>query len=79
MDDGALHAILDGVGELLSDLCASPEACEGADSEAGAHFFRSAMDSQASRFWASYAALKQRMDNQNLSVAVLALAKSGGL
>jgi hypothetical protein len=70
MDDHAevaLAGVVNGLGELLSDLCGAPDD-DGMDLLHSLHL---------GRFWSSFDAIKQRRESSHLAVAVLALAKSG--
>ncbi len=67
-----LTETLEQLGAFLGELCAAPATC---DVECRA--VTMLLDSSASRYWASFHALKKRQQEGCLNVAVLALAKSG--
>ncbi len=66
----ATDALLAEVGGLLADLLEAPQT---EDDEGARHV----IDTQLQRFWQSYYDLKRRHEENTLSVAVLALTKSG--
>ena len=68
---GAIGELLSELGDLLSDLCAAPPAGTEENSLL-------LLDTFAGRGWKSYHALRQRLEEKTLSVALLALTKSGG-
>lgn len=62
--------LLDGIGDLLTTLLEGPAAGD----EAGS---LDALDAQLSSFFHSFAALRSRHQATHLTVAILALTKSG--
>jgi hypothetical protein len=62
-----VDGLLSATGTFLGDLVEAPR---GED----AHLV---IDGQLQKFWTSYYSLKKRNEEQELAVAVLALAKSG--
>ncbi|KXZ53106.1 hypothetical protein GPECTOR_8g96 [Gonium pectorale] len=71
----SIDDLLHGVGDLLADLTDSGHAVsEDPDDNEEA---RRLIDVELQRFWKSYYELKRRHDENTLSVAVLALTKSG--
>lgn len=66
----ATDALLAEVGGLLADLLEAPQT---EDDEGARHV----IDTQLQRFWQSYYDLKRRHEENTLSVAMLALTKSG--
>ena len=63
-------SILDTIGRLLADLC------EGSGAQHGAS---EGLDINLGSFYETFSSLKARHSDQNLTVAVLALTKSGKL
>ena len=63
-----INSVLDDVGVLLGELT------EGSPAHEEAHV---AIDEQLQHFFQSYYSLRQRHEQAQLSVAVLALTKSG--
>lgn len=64
--------LLSSVGNSLIDLCQGPPSEEHAEAYV-------AIDEQIQKFWNAYYGLKKRHELSQLSVAVLALTKSGEL
>lgn len=62
-----VDGLLSATGTFLGDLVEAPRG-------EGAHLV---IDGQLQKFWTSYYSLKKRNEEQELAVAVLALAKSG--
>lgn len=69
-----VNDVLQDMGMLLGELVDRP-AGPGEDSEDTAHAL---IDAQLNGFFSGFRALKRRHDDQSLSLAVLALTKSGG-
>ncbi len=72
----SIDTLLGDVGGLLADLTSqehSTAASEGDDNEEASRV----IDVELQRFWQGYYELKRRHDENALSVAVLALTKSG--
>ena len=69
-----MNALLDDVGGFLADLCAAAPSAQqsGEDAPAPAH-----VDVALGASWRAYAGLRERCSDAELSLAVVALAKSG--
>jgi hypothetical protein len=78
MSESQVHEYLQlkgEAGELLADLGSSLiTLVEGAPDDGEAH---RAIDEQLQSFWGKFYSLKKRWNKEQLSVAVLALTKSG--
>ncbi len=80
---GSVHAVLQDLGKLLGDLVERPAATLGggesaAEAQEEEDAAQSIIDTQLNAFFGAFRSLKLRHEDESLSLAVLALTKSGG-